>query len=410
MEREINELIKECLHYFKSNSYSSDRIRTYTSLWKNGILPFMSKRETNIYTTTIGRQFVDSLIQNTNLSAQVREKIRSVYVLDDFLTLGYIRKRRTIPVEHPLLGEIGVQMQKHIQYLQWLRRSKVTINRNKVYMYRFLVYLERNGVEHVNDIQEKHIWGFLSSSGTNNRHVISTLRVLFKFWDEQKITNRNLSDFLIFYRSSKHEKIPSYYSDEEIGMIEGVTDRTGRLGKRNYAILLLASRLGLRVADIAGLKFSNIDWEQNEIRLEQQKTGNLVSLPLLREVGNAIINYLQYGRRKSDSPYIFLLQRPPYTAITSVAVSSVIRQIIIKSGVLIENRKHGAHSMRHSLASNLLAQDTSLPIITEILGHVTSESTMRYLKIDVKSLMRCALHVPPISEDFYNQKGGLFYE
>lgn len=410
MKRDINDLIKDCIYYFKSNSYSSSRIQVYSSLWKNGIIPFMNEKKLFIYTTDVGNQFIDSITQNTIPTTQVREKIRSVYVLNDFLTLGYVRKRRTIPVEHPLSGEIGIQMQKHIQHLQFLRRSKITINRNKVYMHRLLVYLGREGIEHIDDIQEKHIWGFLSSAGTNNRHVISTLRVLFNFWNEQKISNRNLADFLIFYKSSKREKIPSYYSMEEIGVIETAVDRTGRLGKRNYAILLLASRLGLRAADIAGLKFSNIDWENNQIRLEQQKTGNSLSLPLLAEVGNAIIDYLRHGRRKSDSPKIFLLERPPYADITPIAVCSAICRAIIKSRVSIENRKHGAHSMRHSLASNLLNQATSLPTITGILGHTDIESTKHYLRVDIKSLMKCALPVPQISEDFYNQKGGLFYE
>lgn len=410
MEHDINDLIKDCVDYLKQESYSSDRIRTYCSLWRNGLLFYMKNNHLSVYSTDVGKHYIASLLNNTSHTTQTREKIRSVYVLDDFITLGYVRKRRTIPISHPLEGEIGEQMQKHIQHLYYLRRSPITINRNKVYLYRFLIFLRHNGVENIDNITDKHIWGFLTSSGTNNHHVVSTLRVMFNFWSEQKITKKNLADYLVFYKASKREKIPSYYSLEEINLIENTVDRTNQLGKRDYAILLLASRLGLRAADIANLRFANLDWENNQIIIEQQKTGNQLTLPLLIDVGNAIIDYLKHSRRKSTSQYIFLKDKPPYPPINSTTVSSAISQIIIKSKVSIDSRRHGSHSMRHSLASNLLVSETPIPTITAILGHTTSESTKYYLKVDIKSLTKCALPVPSISEGFYNQKNGLFYE
>ena len=117
-----------------------------------------------------------------------------------------------------------------------------------------------------------------------------------------------LSDFSEFFetlRVRKEERIPSFYNKDEVATIENSIDRSGSVGKRNYAILLLATRLGLRASDIAALSFNNIDWDKNLITLIMQKTGKIIELPLLPEVGNAIIAYLKYGRPKSILPQVF---------------------------------------------------------------------------------------------------------
>jgi len=92
------------------------------------------------------------------------------------------------------------------------------------------------------------------------------------------------------------------------------------------------------------------------------------------------------------------------------SVSSAVRQIIDASGISIGQRRHGPHSMRHSLASRLLEHEVSLPVISESLGHEKTETTMVYLRIDIKALCKCALDVPAVDQLFYSQKGGVFYE
>lgn len=131
---------------------------------------------------------------------------------------------------------------------------------------------------------------------------------------------------------------------------------------------------------------------------------------MLTDVGEAIINYLKFGRPRSISPHVFLSARAPYRPMTGAAVSSAVRQIIDAFGTSIRHRKQGPHSMRHSLASRLLENSVSLPVISESLGHKTTETTMAYLRIDIKALRECALDVPMVTEEFYNQKRGAYYE
>ena len=410
MEREINNLIENCVQFFTENHYVKDRIYNYKSLWRCGILRYMKEKKKTVYTSEIGRNFISDCFPEDDLRSRAREMVRSVRVLDDYLYLGYIRQRATVPVKHPLYGEMGAQMQKLINHLQSMRRSDNTIKEYELYLSRFLVYLNNEGITSINEISERHILKFVSTMLNNKYSHISCLRVLFRYWYENQISNMNYEDLLKNYKWTRQEKIPSYYDANEICLIESSVERNSKTGKRNYAILLLASRLGLRASDIANLQFSNIDWEKNEISLRQYKTGNPIKLPLLCDIGNAIIDYLKHGRLKSDSQHIFLSCKAPYMPATRGIVFGIIRGIIETSNIPIEGRQRGPHSLRHSLAGSLLKNGIPIPVISGVLGHESSDTTMSYLRIDLASLQKCALPVPLISDNFYTQKGGAFYE
>lgn len=251
---------------------------------------------------------------------------------------------------------------------------------------------------------------FISTTANNKVNVVSCLRVLFRFWFENHIIEHDFENIFMNYKWVKQEKPPSFYNVNEIQAIEASVDRSSGVGKRNYAMLLLASRLGLRASDIAHLQFSNIDWEKNEISITQNKTGNPITLPLLSDVGNAIIDYLRYGRFKSESQHVFISSRAPYIPANKSIVCSAIQEVISKSKVNTEGRRHGPHSLRHSLACCLLKKEVPLSVISETLGHTKTDTTMVYLRVDLNSLMKCALSVPVIPDDFYIQKGGAFYE
>jgi integrase len=208
----------------------------------------------------------------------------------------------------------------------------------------------------------------------------------------------------------KREKLPSVYTPTEIKQIEEAIDCSCPVGKRDYAMLLLSTRLGLRSSDIAGLQFTHLDWDTNVIRLTQYKTKREIELPLLTDVGDAIITYLQYARPVSHSPNIFLSACAPYRPVNHLIINGAISRIIKASKVDIGNRKFGPHAMRHTLATQLLGNGVPLPVISETLGHTATQTTMKYLRVDLNNIQRCALEVPIVSQDFYRQKGGMFYE
>lgn len=234
--------------------------------------------------------------------------------------------------------------------------------------------------------------------------------MFLRFLSVQEYIQTDFEYVLSRNRYPKREKLPSIYSAEEIQQIELSVEQSGPVGKRDYAILLLATRLGLRASDICRLKFEHLDWDHNIIAFTQYKTRKAIELPLLTEVGEAIVNYLRYSRPISRHPEIFLSARPPYRPMFRWGINNAISRIMRESGIDISGRKFGPHAMRHSLASRLLANGVSLPVISESLGHDSSLSTMEYLRVDLSSLMGCALDVPLVNPAFYEQKGGLFYE
>ena len=159
-------------------------------------------------------------------------------------------------------------------------------------------------------------------------------------------------------------------------------------------MVLLAARIGLRCSDIANMQFTNILWERKLISINQQKTKDPIELPLFPEIGNAVIDYLKHGRPQSNLPYIFIRHIPPYDNVCNNLLYGIIKKYMNLSGVEYDERKHGPHALRHSLATNLLNKEVALPVISSVLGHTRSESTMFYLRVDVNSLRKCALEVP----------------
>ncbi|MEG1592231.1 site-specific integrase [Chryseobacterium sp.] len=198
-------------------------------------------------------------------------------------------------------------------------------------------------------------------------------------------------------------EIQTCFTSDEILRLEQNVNRTIPKGKRDYAMILLATRLGLRSSDIRYLQFSNIDWKNNIIRLEQFKTKVPIELPLLVDIGEALIDYIKNGRPKVKSKDIFLRANGPYTTLTSAAFYNSIREYLKRTNIDYGNRKHGSHALRHSLATNLLKNRVPISIISDTLGHSNTSVTMNYLHISVENLLECSLDVPMVDGNFYLQ-------
>ena len=173
-------------------------------------------------------------------------------------------------------------------------------------------------------------------------------------------------------------------------------DRGNPIGKRNYAIIMMAACLGMRDSDITNLKFENIDWEKSTISFFQKKTNKFLVLPLLPVVGEAIIDYLRNGRPKTDSKYVFVKHRPPFEQATSFYM--IMKTVLENSGIKLKaNSSKGLHILRHSLASELIRQGESYNTVSTILGHASIGSTNAYTHIDVDGLFKCALELMEVT-------------
>ena len=347
----------------------------------------------------------------SRLSKKEKDLVRAISVLCEFQETGSIQYRKE---QTSFEGPIGQLMIGYLAHKTSLRLNKSTVDEYEQHLYRFLNYLNKHGITSVNAINLSHMLHFIKGIdirfSTLLHLTLRSLRGFFAYLYQQKLLNVDLAGMIPKDNYKKQARLPSVYSKKEIEEMITCIDRGNAKGKRNYAIVLLAARLGLRASDIVNLKFNNLYWERSVIIFDQYKTGKKIELPLLPEVGNAIIDYLKYGRPQSEEGFVFLLSRSPYTPMNRCSVTGIVHTALVRAGINIENRKHGAHTLRHSLAGILLENKTMLPVISEVLGHKNTASTKYYLRIDLKSMRQCVMEVLPVSIIFYNQKGGCFYE
>ncbi len=259
-------------------------------------------------------------------------------------------------------------------------------------------------------LTREDVMEYVSSLQNSRTCKLLHFREFLGYLHSERITSEDFSKLFSHVKALRKEKLPSYYSKEEILKLEHSIDRSGALGKRDYAMVLLATRLGLRSSDIRTLRFSNIDWDLNEITLVQYKTGRRISLPLLEDVGGAIIDYVKNARPPVAFKEIFVTCSRPYRIVTASGCSSIVRRCLYDAGIDTKDRHSGMHCLRHSLATRMMDTGMAMPVISEVLGHKSMESTMYYLGININHLLECSLDVPLVGSDFYEQKGGMLYE
>lgn len=414
VEEQFEQVTAKAISHLKERFSRKERtLKYYMCCWKR-VKSYIDSQNIKEISSSVCRAYLLSKFKDYEchqLSKREQEEISAIYILIEFLDTGNVQiKKEQINLE----GRIGALMSKYLVAKISLRFNFKTINLHERYLSRFLVFLKKNEIEDIELIKLHHILNYIkniSPRTVSSAHTsIGVLRSFFKYLYVEKILETDFSFMIPRSNRKSQPKLPSVYTTQEVEKLISSIERSSSVGKRDYAVILLAARLGLRASDIANLRFENLQWEQHKICLTQYKTGKEIELPLLAEIGNAIIDYLKLSRIPSKEPFVFLTFRSPVIPVTAVCVESIVQHAFVKSGIDIKGRRHGPHSLRHSLATRLLERKTLLPVITEVLGHVNTESTRFYLRVDLTSMRSCALNVPAVPSSFYNQKGGLFYE
>jgi len=418
--KDFNKLISGAANYLDTQLFfKTGTVDDYIQYWKR-IRDFMILNGFKTYDQNVEKQMLLHEFNGRNskhLSFVERRFYNGIKMLSEFNDKGYI-KRPPRPRKTPIVleGAIGIVMRAFLDHKKAQERpAPDTLEGYRTYLSRFLDYCDKQGIDKVSDINLTVLLHFIGglniTNGRNTRGLFTALRGFLTYAFEQKLLGTDYSNALPKPKSVNQPKLPSTYSEDEIQKMISSVERSSALGKRNYTIVLIAARLGFRAIDIANLKFENLHWDKCAIEIQQYKTGKELVVPLLTDIGNAIIDYLKYSRPKSDSPYVFVKSSPPHEQFSDgQLVSQIVNGVIVRSGIDIKGRKHGSHALRHSLASRMLEKSTMLPVISEVLGHANTDSTRYYLRIDFKSMKQCVLDVPPVPTVFYEQKGGAFYD
>jgi integrase len=283
-------------------------------------------------------------------------------------------------------------------YLRFVREHRGLARRTaKKYIQQlsaFAHYLEGVGVTQLSCITPGHIREFYENAGRNapRRSYGSTLRVFFRWVAVQGLVADSLGDAVPRPRQYRLVNLPDVLSAAEVERILAAVDLSTALGRRDYAILLVAARYGLRPCDIRQLTLDDIDWRGGRIDLRQLKTGRPLALPLLSDVAHALGAYIRDGRPASSDRTIFLRHCAPFEPFAPENnLTANMRGALRRAGLAERTGRRGIYLFRHTLATRLLAAGRPLKTIADVLGHASTETTYGYTCVDLAGLRTVAI-------------------
>lgn len=277
------------------------------------------------------------------------------------------------------------------------RLSQATLVNYQPFVDRFLSEQFNNGKVKLASLRATDVTGFVQRharrlSPVRAKLLVGALRSFFRHLQQCGEVSANLAACVPTVANWSFAALPRYLPVGAVQRVLQHCDRHTPAGKRNYAILLLLARLGLRACEVVAVNLEDLDWDSGRITVKG-KGGASVPLPLPTDVGEALAAYLRSGRPLCSSRRVFIRDRAPLTGFAnSIAVSTLVMRALKKAGV--NSARKGAHVFRHTLATDLLRQGCSLDEIGELLRHQSPNTTAIYAKVDLAALHTLALPWP----------------
>lgn len=408
-ERSLKTLVDDALAHLKTVGYTTGTVRNYRGWW-NGLITFAEANESPMIFTT---ELVDAYLETRGISNKPGETLRSsqrdlrlaMRVLKEFALHDVIGRRRQATLS-PFNQYWQQYLESYIASCTVGRRSPLRCLHHRVLMlHHFFHFLDSRNISALRQINASTLEAFVAKQThlrprtVNNQ--LSHLRSFLSHLCVKGDVEPELVDQVPRIRIYRDDRLPTTWSHDDIKRLLAAVDRTSPVGKRDYAILILAARLGLRAGDIRTLRLDDIDWDSNSIHIVQGKTGNRLDQPFPPEVGEALVDYLKNARPVSKSRQIFLRVHAPHEPVSARnAFYDLVARYRRMAGLKLprESRK-GLHALRHSLASRMLQAKIPIDTIAGTLGHASPETTRAYLRVDIESLRRVA--IDPM-EDYTN--------
>ena len=226
-------------------------------------------------------------------------------------------------------------------------------------------------------------------SAASGQAMVYALRSLLRFLHTAGYLPRPLAQAVPTVPGWKRARLPHGVTSQEMAALLAACDRGSATGLRDYAIMLLLTRLGLRAAEVAGIGLGDVDWQQGVLTV-RGKGNSVAELPLPADVGEAMAGYVRHGRVPCPSPRLFLRARAPFTGLGPTGIADVVRRACDRAGL----PGFGPHRLRHAVACHLLRDGASLTEIGQLLRHRDERATARYAAVDVDALAELAMPCP----------------
>jgi integrase/recombinase XerD len=385
--KSFEEIEAELLDRMKARGCSSITITGYRYLC-NSIISWLRGNGFKSYSEEGGKVFLQNYLDEHGKNQYYTNLRTVVFRLNDLLNNTWKDVHSDKGKYFSISAEYKTIVDKYCDWANNIGLATGTIKYKRYATSWFLHELGRLQCNSTDQLSSKTIT--VACTRITDHNLWGEIKVFLRYLLEFDMTKVDYSTLVPHY--SKPYVIPSVYSVNEISRIENSIDTSTIMGKRDYAMILLASRMGMRSGDIVTLKIEDIS-NKKEINIVQEKTGNILHLPIIREVQLAIEDYLAV-RPLSKIEQLFINVYAPYKAVTTSTLRNALRKYIIAAGIEPGKRKCGPHIFRSSLASSMVNDDISYETVRKILGHSSSNAIKHYARIDIEKLRQYCLKPP----------------
>jgi integrase/recombinase XerD len=307
--------------------------------------------------------------------------------------LGYLQRLQVV-AQRPDMSPAGILLGEFRRHLRDERGLAVTsIQRYLYHAKLFLAWLPAPVDAALATLSAGQVTGYVvAQAGRGVSHAGSTvtaLRSLLRFLHQSGHVDRPLAQVVPRARGCKSRGLVRAVDAGQVAAVLEACDRRSAAGCRNYAVILLMARLGLRACEVASAELGDINWRAGELTV-RGKGGRADVLPLPQDVGEALAGYLRHGRPRTASRQVFVSVQAPFRGLGAGAVPEIVAQACARAGI----PRFGSHRFRHALACELLARGAPLTEIGQLLRHASQDTTAIYAKVDLGRLAGLAMPCP----------------
>jgi len=372
--------------YCRANGWQKIKLVADLSRW-------LQKRQISLKQLNEGRADAFLRARWKQVSRQSGDQITTRQLLQ------HLRQSQAIPSASMTPNEIELLQEQYSSFLLQERAlGQASIEQYVIVVRRFLCHRFQTGKVRLEKLRAKDVTDFVLHDSSNRgrrsaQFMATVLRSFLQFLLQHGRITTNLAAAVPTVAGWRQSELPRFLEARQVEKILRSCDRRRKVGKRDYAILLLLARLGLRAGEVASLSLDDINWRAGEL-LIRGKGPRVDKLPLLQDVGQALVDYLQKGRPDCSSRRVFIQCKAPYVGFPNPpnAVCGIVRRALARAQV--HSRHHGAHVLRHSLATRMLGKGASLAQIGQVLRHHQVQTTEIYAKVDLGALRGLALAWP----------------
>jgi len=403
----FDELLTGFLRFLKKEkSYKQSTLNNY----RNCLLKmksYMQDHGIDFYTPDIGMKYHEMYLAENNLSISGHKAVLTfinrfnAFYSDEEYVIQRAESIELLPEEYELaLNTFDAKFYE--------KGNKQTTVKEKNHFVRvFLNNCIELGCTSIQELHASHVTR--ACLRVKNKNSWAVIRVFLKFIAVIGTTEADLSTLVPHYKQSF--KVPVTYTHDEISKVLDVIDRSTSIGKRDYAMLLMAIRLGMRSSDIRSITLDDIEYKNDKLVFTQQKTGKYQELLLLPEIKEALEDYISNGRPITQDRKVFIREHAPYQGITKTCLHFETTRYFRAAGIDVTGKKHGPHTFRSSMASSMVNDTIPYEAVRKILGHSDPNVIKHYAKLNVEMLRQCTIEVPEPSGKFKEfLQGGETYD